>query len=52
MYGAVDDVLGAVWDATQRAIPSRLGGEPAEVTGLHSTPGAPCSAELGLEHRF
>jgi hypothetical protein len=52
VYGAVDNLFGTTWNEAQFATTSRLRSEPAEVTDLHYTPGAPRGVQLGVEYRF
>ena len=49
---AVDNVFNAAWNEAQFATTSRLRGEPADVTELNFTPGAPRAIQLGVQTRF
>ncbi len=49
---ALDNLLNAHWNEAQFATTSRLAGEPAPVTDLNFTPGAPRTLQLGLGYRF
>jgi outer membrane receptor protein involved in Fe transport len=49
---AIDNLLDAAWNEAQFATTSRLPGEPAPVTELHFTPGAPRSVQVGIDWRF
>jgi hypothetical protein len=48
----VDNLLNSVWNEAQFATSSRLRGEPAPVTELNFTPGAPRTFQVGLDYRF
>ncbi len=48
----VDNLFNARWNEAQFATRSRLRGEPAPITELHFTPGAPRGMQLGVEYRF
>ena len=48
----VDNLLSTVWNEAQFATSSRLRGEPAPVTELNFTPGAPRTVQVGLDYRF
>ncbi len=48
----VDNLFNARWNEAQFATTSRLRDEPAPVTELHFTPGAPRGVQLGVEYRF
>jgi outer membrane receptor protein involved in Fe transport len=52
LFVAVDNLFDAAWNEAQFATTSRLLGEPAPVTALHYTPGAPRSVQAGVEWRF
>jgi hypothetical protein len=48
----VDNLLNAIWNEAQFATTSRLQNEPAPVTELNFTPGAPRTIQVGLDWRF
>ena len=48
----VDNLLDDVWNEAQFGTTSRLQGEPAPVTELNFTPGAPRTIQVGLDYRF
>jgi hypothetical protein len=48
----VDNLLDTAWNEAQFATTSRLQGEPAPVTELNFTPGAPRTIQVGLDYRF
>jgi hypothetical protein len=48
----VDNLLGTWWNEAQFATTSRLRGEPAPVSELHFTAGAPRTVQLGLTARL
>ena len=48
----VDNLFNTEWNEAQFAATSRLRFEPAPVTELHLTPGAPRSVQLGLGYRW
>jgi hypothetical protein len=48
----VDNLFDAAWNEAQFATTSRLRGEPAGVTELNFTPGAPRAIQLGIQTRF
>ncbi len=48
----VDNLLNTVWNEAQFATTSRLQNEPAPVTELNFTPGAPRTIQVGLGYRF
>jgi len=48
----LDNLLNTVWNEAQFATTSRLQGEPAPVTELNFTPGAPRTIQVGLDYRF
>ncbi|MGH7613904.1 MAG: hypothetical protein ACREMW_07690 [Gemmatimonadales bacterium] len=52
IVATVDNLFNAAWNEAQFATTSRLRAEPAPVTELHYTPGAPRGFQLGLEYRF
>jgi outer membrane receptor protein involved in Fe transport len=47
-----ENLLNTDWNEAQFDTESRLRGEPAPVSELHFTPGAPFNLKLGLEYRF
>jgi len=47
-----DNLLNRVWNEAQFATTSRLQNEPAPVTDLTFTPGAPRTIQIGLDYRF
>lgn len=49
---ALENLFNARWNEAQFATTSRLRDEPAPVTELHFTPGAPRGMQLGVEYRF
>ena len=48
----VDNIFNAAWNEAQFATTSRLRGEPADVTELNFTPGAPRAIQFGVQTRF
>ena len=51
-FFSIDNLFGVEWNEAQFATTSRLRGEPAGVTELHFTPGAPRTIQVGIEYRF
>jgi len=51
-FFSVDNLFDVEWNEAQFATTSRLRSEPAAVTELHFTPGAPRSVQVGIEYRF
>lgn len=52
LFASVDNATDVRWNEAQFATTSRLRGETGAVTELHYTPGAPRSAQVGVEYRF
>ena len=52
VFGAIDNLFNATWNEAQFATTSRLLNEPAPVTELHYTPGAPRGISLGVEWKW
>lgn len=49
---AMDNLFDVAWNEAQFATTSRLHGEPAGVTELHFTPGAPRTIQLSVAYAF
>lgn len=49
---AVDNLFDVAWNEAQFATTSRLRGEPAAVTDLHFTPGAPRTIQVSVAYAF